>query len=429
MKILIPNATSPQNIGDEAILYSQVRLLEEIFDKPEIIIHSTAPNLQEKLWKYKVKPSISDLIAFKSRKTLVQIRQFIEWIFVLIIVKLRLNDWIRFNTEIQETLDDYRYADITLFVGNGAYRSQKGIKQSVYLFITLLPLFFSKLLSKATLVGPVSFGPFAYAWQAKLTALALSGVQSIQSRESISFRKMKSVGLKNLTQGQDTALFLNRLSNPKISKSLTVGLTVRNWFTYIDQTTFENTLVDGLVQFAKEKEIIIQPYVQVHAPEHGDHDLEVATRVSLMLSQSGASVKSPIIIKDLKHAIKEFSCLWFMVGMRMHSNIIAATQGIPFVALEYEYKTLGIARSLDMQSFVVDCSDMDSKNLYDKLMKAHEFREMLSQKLLKKIKTINVVQKLNWKKILRQATSSSYLEPLNDEHRYPKVISENLTTS
>ncbi len=48
VRILIPNATSPKNIGDLAMLVSLIDLINKSIDNAYITVHSTDPSLHDK---------------------------------------------------------------------------------------------------------------------------------------------------------------------------------------------------------------------------------------------------------------------------------------------------------------------------------------------------------------------------------------------
>ena len=51
VNILVPNATSPKNIGDQAMLEVLMKLVKAAFKNASISLHSTDPNLHDKTYK------------------------------------------------------------------------------------------------------------------------------------------------------------------------------------------------------------------------------------------------------------------------------------------------------------------------------------------------------------------------------------------
>ena len=49
----------------------------------------------------------------------------------------------------------------------------------------------------------------------------------------------------------------------------------------------------------------------------------------------------------------------FVIGFKLHANVLAAAAGVPFVALGYRFKVLDFAASLGLQAFVVPTDAAD----------------------------------------------------------------------
>jgi colanic acid/amylovoran biosynthesis protein len=84
----------------------------------------------------------------------------------------------------------------------------------------------------------------------------------------------------------------------------------------------------------------------------------------------------------------------------MHSNILAATQGTPFVAISYEHKTEGIAKQIDMKKFCIAYEQVDKDKLYTLLISAYKNRKYLKNKLLHSLKTIRDEETQKWSDFL-----------------------------
>ena len=58
--------------------------------------------------------------------------------------------------------------------------------------------------------------------------------------------------------------------------------------------------------------------------------------------------------------------------MRMHSNILAATQNKPFIAIAYEHKTNGISKQLGMDKYCIKVEDVNEDKLYRLLINMYK---------------------------------------------------------
>ena len=86
----------------------------------------------------------------------------------------------------------------------------------------------------------------------------------------------------------------------------------------------------------------------------------------------------------------------------MHSNILAATQGTPFLAISYEHKSEGISKYLGMEKYCIKCEKVDKENLYELLVDVYKNRNDLKNKLASSIKAIQINETQKWNKILSQ---------------------------
>ncbi len=64
-----------------------------------------------------------------------------------------------------------------------------------------------------------------------------------------------------------------------------------------------------------------------------------------------------------------------VIGMRLHSVLMAINTGTPFIALNYNPKVSNILSSMHLKSFMIDMKDMDLeklRKLFDEIMEDHE---------------------------------------------------------
>ncbi len=358
--ILIPNATSPKNLGDQAILVGLLEIIKKKYPKEKIIVHSSDPEYHPKNLGYEARQSVLDWLLFEKESFLGRLGQLIETIFSLL--KASINKQPR-----KQFYRDYFEADKIIFVGNGGLRTKKGLTQSVYLFGQLLSHVWAKLSGKKFIFAPISFGPFAYDWQAKLTAVTLNWANTTYTREKISFDMAKKFGVKNLLLTNDTAFLIPKVNNKKY-KNLTIGLSLRPWFSKHGQILFENEVIESITNFALKHKATILPIVQVHAPEHHEDDYKCLQRVCAELKKNRVIVRDPFVPTRLMDVQKVYGSLDLLVGMRMHANILALVQGVPVVAIGYEHKTRGIMKSMGMEKYAVEAKELTAKKLYELLV-------------------------------------------------------------
>ena len=136
MNILIPNAASPKNIGDLAILTGLLLMLPQ---NCKIKIHSHDPySLSKELNQKQTSQTLYSWAVFEKKDIINRISR-------IMLLVLGIFFKIRFAHQrvLSKILDDYQNADIILFTGGGYLRSQNGITQSLNLIMLLLMLYYA----------------------------------------------------------------------------------------------------------------------------------------------------------------------------------------------------------------------------------------------------------------------------------------------
>lgn len=401
INILIPNATGPTNSGDQVILYSLLKLLKESGIGMKITVLTTDPLLYQNandlildvsLYAW----SMSDLLTFNTK--LFRSFQIFSGYFLL---KLKKEHLIK-NNDLLRIINHYKKADLIVYVGGGSLRTTKGIKNSYILLTMLMIYLYANLYKTKKILTPISFGPFYHNWQYKLAAKIIEKSNVISFREIYSSNMFKKYSEKKFINSLDFALFLKNKKVQKSNKNFIVGFTIRNSLNKKAQINLENSYTLALYKFAQEIPIIIQPIVQVNMTNGDEHnDLKETKNVIYKLRTFNVKTNKEIIIQDLNSAINTYGKINLLLGMRMHSNIIAATQGTPFVAISYEYKTEGIARDLGVEEYCIKAGEVNKDNLFVLLMKAYKSRKKLNRTIESSLKNIKKYETQRWNKIFQ----------------------------
>ena len=372
IKILIPNATSPRNIGDLAMLDVLLDLIKKAHKNSEIIIHSTEHKSHNRKIADRISHTLYSWAVFSKTDAFTRINRISQLVLVYFLVALKL-PYGFISKELRELVEDYKNSKLIIFVGGGYLRSKKGITQTLNLLMILFIFQFSRLFKVNKIVAPISFGPFAYKWQEELSAKVLNGLGVLSAREDISHQLMKKNKLGNVALSADHALLLkSKKSKSGNRNKFILGFTIRNWLDKSNQSLFERHFVNALLRFSEETGSFIQPIVQVDAPKYGDKDLVITTRISRYLKKHGIRVLKVKRNNSLNKSLVNYSNIDALLGMRMHSNILAATQNKPFIAIAYEHKTNGISKQLGMDKYCIKVEDVNEDKLYRLLINMYK---------------------------------------------------------
>lgn len=292
---------------------------------------------------------------------------------------------------LRAVTDIYEHADLIVPVGGGYIRSRKGIVARFNIPLLLHPLLLGSLLGKPTVLYSQSMGPFHNNLERRMVSSVLKRMTLILLREDISVALLAKIGVThNVTRAIDSGFLLESKEKIDIRKryniptnGLLVGVTVRSWLGGDAQAAYEQAVakaLDNLVETLGARIVFIPQVTAVK----GDDDRIVSKRVyNLMHRRKSATVVSD---EPDHHQIKAlYDNLDVLLGTRFHSVIFSLTSLVPVLAIEYEHKTSGIMRDLQLENWVVKIEDATAKVLtrqLHKLIKGQaEYRRHLSQQL------------------------------------------------
>jgi colanic acid/amylovoran biosynthesis protein len=401
INILIPNATASRNIGDLALLEVLLKMLRKAYPNSHVVIHSSEPNLHKKRIADEIDETIYYWSVFNNRSFLTRSGRVTQVIIYYFLERLNLTFLWPNMSRLKKLTSDYKNADVIVFVGGGYFRSKKTLTQILNLLAQITLVSYSKLYKNRKIIAPVSFGPIAQKWLEVINAKVISDLDVVTVREEVSFNLLKKYKVNNLFLSSDHALLVENNSFIKKKKRLIIGFTIKNWLGTEGQSYLEKAYVDSLSKLSKEIGAWVQPVIQVDAPTFGDYDLSISKNISLAIERNGVKVLPPKKIISVKDALKTYSNLELLLGMRAHSNILSAVVGTPFVAVSYEHKTEGIAHDLGMDDYVIKCEDATSQNLYALLMKAYKNKIQLNKTIDTSLKKIRHLETERWNKIFQ----------------------------
>ena len=73
------------------------------------------------------------------------------------------------------------------------------------------------------------------------------------------------------------------------------------------------------------------------------------------------------------------------IGMKMHANIAALSQGVPSIGLSYSYKFRGIMGMLGQEECICDCATVTLEEVISKINSVWEKRESIREELESKL--------------------------------------------
>jgi colanic acid/amylovoran biosynthesis protein len=386
MNILVSHAYSNDNKGDAAILSVLINDIKRAFDDPSITILTldTIKNgdrfegvpMQHSLMYYVLEEQ--NRIRQALRAVLV-VASTLLWAVSYRMLKLSLP----LPKRIRTAVHCYRDADLIIPVGGGYILSNRGFINTVRLFLTVYPFFFSRMLGKKTINYSQSVGPFGTKFQEWLAKQSVKQLTGIIVRESISHRLISEWHIKtpcvlSIDSGFsfETREQVNVRSLYDVPEDrMLVGVTVRDLFANKrDQERYEREIAAICDTIIETHRAIILFIPQVTVEHNADDDRVSGKRThGYMRHQDSARVATECYSH---HVIKAmYAGLDYLIGTRFHSVIFALTSYVPAIAIGYGRKSQGIMNDLDLGEWVVQAEHVEHaamSELFDRLVRERE---------------------------------------------------------
>lgn len=400
MKILLTHAYGRDNKGDAAIISVLLQQLNNAFPSSNITISIYDDDTKYKNFDgFKVISNSMFISIYRFRNLLLKVffTLYIEFSLLLWSLLYRLFGYsITFvlPKSTRNIAHEYLESDLFVTAGGGYLRAKKGIEENINILLLLNPIIIGILLRKPIILYSQSIGPFATPFQGWIIRVVLNKTQLIFVREDHTMVTLKTIGVKaNLVIRTIDAGFLfdsnkefqlsDFIENTEILKSKTlIGITVRKWLNQESQEKFEKAIsffIDKITSF-ESVDIIFIP--QVTSTIHNDDDRNVANRIVSLVTNKQHVINCTEAYDHYKLK-RLYSCLDFLVGTRFHSVIFSLTSYVPALAIEYEYKTGGIMKDLDLSEWVIPIEQVTVDNLYEKFQQLLSEGDIYKQKLQK----------------------------------------------
>jgi polysaccharide pyruvyl transferase CsaB len=314
-KIVLSGYFGFNNAGDEAILYAIIKTLKQIEPELEIVVLSHNPK--------KTKKQYSEM-----------------GISVL-------NRW-----KIFEVIRALSSCDLLLSGGGSLLQDVSSSNSPLYY---LGVIFLAKFLDKPVMIYAQGIGPLQRKRNRRITTWLLNWVNKITVRDEESKKDLEAMGVQQeIIVTADPVLGFNKTEvDEKLGREILeryelkwgeeeklLGVYLRPW----DKNDYLLPLVEALNQMVEKGWQIV--FVPMQFPG----DIPVAREAIHLLSDHQAVLlKEDYSAEELLSLTKNFDLI---VGMRLHSLIMAAVAGVPMVGLSYDHKVDRFLRQAGQVSFL-----------------------------------------------------------------------------
>ena len=277
-------------------------------------------------------------------------------------------------------------ADLVLIGGGGLFHDYWGVTPETVLTNNHSGLsYFSgaalmaSFYRKPVMLYAVGVGPLFSEQGKTMTRMACDIAAAITVRDFGSKEVLESIGVpaEQVTVTADPAYaFPVRRDNEAAAfleerkkQGPVIAVAPRSWSIGIEQAAWERELAAGLDLYLRDREgtVLFIPFQRI--PQPGADDTESAARIlALMQSQDRASILTRgLTPQQIQTAIAGSD---LVVGMRLHSTILAMTAGIPVVGLSYDPKVERIMARAGLTDFTIHLDSLRAAGLADTMGRA-----------------------------------------------------------
>lgn len=328
------------NIGDEAVLFSIVSLLKKEIPDAKIVVLSNNP---------------------EKTKATYDVESINRWDMKAVVKVIKQSD--------------------LLISGGGSLLQDVTSSKTIPYYLAIVKI--AQFYKKKVVFYSQGIGPVNKNFSKTLMKMIVNKVDGIYVREPASKALLEEIGIKKPVEVSiDPVIGINlgrESSNTSVEvKKPAVGVYIRPWQDEAHDEHLLQAMLPGL------SELIAQGYKLYFIPMHYDQDRGIAETLKEKLMEKGRAegknlaetmevVDKMLSIEEVLDYTANFD---MVVGMRLHSLIMAAAEKVPMVALSYDPKVTAFMKEIEQSQYCMDSNKVT----------AEEFKENLNRLLINKEK-------------------------------------------
>ena len=165
-----------------------------------------------------------------------------------------------------------------------------------------------------------------------------------------------------------------------------LGVTVLDWGllqrSFRRQRAYEQAVAEAISFFIETYGGQAVLFPQVQGPSSVEDDLIPSQRVYEQVKQRDRVFLIQNVL-SIEHLISAYGLMDIFLGTRLHSSVLAMTQGVPVLAIAYQPKVCGVMESVGLQAWVVPIEMVSADLLRQRLAELWEQREAVRAMIAK----------------------------------------------
>nr|WP_302599838.1 polysaccharide pyruvyl transferase CsaB [uncultured Cellulosilyticum sp.] len=334
------------NIGDEAVLFSIVSLLKKEIPGVRIMVLSNNPE------KTKATYNVESV-----------------------------NRW-----DMKTVAKVIKQSDL-LISGGGSLLQDVTSSKTIpyYLAIVKIAQFYKKkVVFYSQGIGPVNKG-----FSKTLMKMIVNKVDGIYVREPASKALLQEIGIKKPVEVSiDPVIGINlgrTKHEPTVEmKKPAVGVYLRSW----QNEAHDEHLIQAMLPTLRQ--LIAEGYKLYFIPMHYDQDRSIAQTIKDKLIEMGRAesknLEAEVEVVDKMLSIEEVldytASFEMIIGMRLHSLIMAAAEKVPMVALSYDPKVTAFMKEIEQSQYCMDSGKVTAEEFKEKIERLIMNKEKQKEQLV-----------------------------------------------
>lgn len=252
-------------------------------------------------------------------------------------------------------IKEIRKSEILISGGGGLFQDVTSKKSIIYYLGIIL---IAKIFSKKVIIYSQGIGPINSRLNILFTKFVLKKVDFITVRDKESKYLLNSFGIDNVVVKSDPVVSLDLSEFKKTQyEERKVGIVVRN----IENNRYKEIIANVADRIIREKKLKV-----IFIPFQVESDLKIAEEIRNMMKEDSTILN---INKDkywLKEIVSQISSLRLLIGMRLHSIILAVKFDIPYVAISYDPKIANFLKSINYER-MINLKNLNETNLLSEI--------------------------------------------------------------
>lgn len=317
-KIVLSGYYGFDNIGDEAVLYGIISAIKQQIEDVEITVLSNDPAKTQAIYGVHA-----------------------------------MNRW-----DMKRIAQKIKESDL-LISGGGSLLQDVTSNKTIPYYLAIIKM--AKFYKKPVVFYSQGVGPIHKKWNRWLVKNTVNKVDAIFVRDSGSKELLETIGVKKPIQiaaDPVLGLELDKKTEEKIRKCLKgekrVGVYIRPW----DNQDRWLEPIKKALQY-----LILQGYMPYLIPMYYQQDNMLTRTLYDQLNHQAVLIDRPLTIQEVLAYTSECE---FIIGMRLHSLIMAATTNTPMIALSYDPKVFDFMNDMGI-SYCVSTQEITRDNFMEKI--------------------------------------------------------------